>query len=249
MDIINILPALYEFDIFARKTCLFYNKNEKIGSDFGLILTLFYILSALAVFIFYLIMIYQKKDFQLSDSVIHSQSIPNVNLNNSNFFLIIGITDKNNLKFIDESIYSVNAIYVTQYKDSKGDFINKEIRQLQVERCQQEKYDQRILKEIEFKNSYCIEQLNVDLMGGKFYNNYSFIEIQILQCINSTDNNNKCKPQEMIDDILEDGHFSIQLKSIELNPNNYTYPILPTLQEFNSSISKYFYKNIIFFIK
>jgi len=53
----------------------------------------------------------------------------------------------------------------------------------------------------------------------------------------------------MIDDTLEDGHFSIQLKNIELNPNNYTYPILPTLQEFNSSISKYFYKSIIFLYK
>ena len=250
MNIINILPAFYDFDVFARKTCLFYNKNEKIGSDFSLILTLLYILSALAVFIFYLIIICQKKDFKVNDSFISSQTIPSANLNTSNlFFLIIGITNKNNLKFIDESIYRVNAIYVNQYKDSKGHFVNKEIKQLQVGKCQKEKYNQKILKEIEFDNSYCIDHLDIDLIGGKFYNNYSFIEIQILQCINSSDNNNFCKPQEMIDDTLEDGHFSIQLKNIELNPNNYSYPILPTVQEFNSSISKYFYKNIIFLYK
>lgn len=250
MNIINTFPALYDFDIFARKTCLFYNKNEKIGSNFGLILTLLYILSALLIFVFYLIMIYQKKDFQMSDSIIHSQTIPRINLNTSNlFFLIIGITDKNNLKFIDESIYRVSAIYVSQYKDSKGDFVSREIKQLQVEKCQKEKYDQSILKEIELNNSYCIENLDIDLIGGKFYNNCSFIEIQILQCTNSSDNNNICKPQEKIDDTLEDGHFSIQLKNIELNPNNYTHPILPTVQEFDSSISKYFYKNIIFLYK
>jgi hypothetical protein len=39
------------------------------------------------------------------------------------------------------------------------------------------------------------------------------------------------------------------LKNIELNPNDYNYPIQPTIQEYFSSISKYFYKNIIFLYK
>ena len=250
MNVVDISPALYNIDIFARRISLFYNKNEKIGSNFGLILTILYILSSIFIFIFFFIIIYQKRDFHVSDSIIDSQTNPSFTLNASNlFFFIIGITDKNNTRFIDESIYRVSAIYINQYKDSKGNILNKEIKNLQVEKCQKEKYNNTILNQNELNNFYCIENLDIDLIGGKNYKNFSFIEIQIYQCINNSDNSSICKPQEIIDDTLENGHFSIQLKNIELNPNDYNYPIQPTIQEYFSSISKYFYKNIIFLYK
>ena len=250
MNVVDISPALYNIDIFARRISLFYNKNEKIGSNFGLILTILYILSSIFIFIFFFIIIYQKRDFHVSDSIIDSQTNPSFTLNASNlFFFIIGITDKNNTRFIDESIYRISAIYINQYKDSKGNILNKEIKNLQVEKCQKEKYNNTILSQNELNNYYCIENLDIDLIGGKNYKNFSFIEIQIYQCINNSDNSSICKPQEIIDDTLENGHFSIQLKNIELNPNDYNYPIQPTIQEYFSSISKYFYKNIIFLYK
>jgi hypothetical protein len=249
MNIVNISPALYDFDIFARRICLFYKKNEKIGSEFGLILTIIYILSSITIFILFFIMIYQKRDFNVSDSIIHSQTIPSFNLNTSNlYFFIIGITHKNNTRFIDESIYRVSAIYTKQYKDSNGVFVNKEIKNLQVEKCNKN-YSNEILNQNELNNYYCIENLNIDLIGGKNYKNFSFLEIQINQCINNSDNNNMCKSQEIIDDALENGHFTIQLKNTELNPDDYAYPIQPTIQEFFSSISKNFYKNIYFMYK
>ena len=250
MNVVDISPELYNIDIFARRISLFYNKNEKIGSNFGLILTILYILSSIFIFIFFFIIIYQKRDFHVSDSIIDSQTIPSFTLNTSNlFFFIIGITDKNNTRFIDESIYRISAIYINQYKDSKGNILNKEIKNLQVEKCQKEKYNNTILNQNELNNYYCIENLDIDLIGGKNYKNFSFIEIQIYQCINNSDNSSICKPQEIIDDTLENGHLSIQLKNIELNPNDYNYPIQPTIQEYFSSISKYFYKNIIFLYK
>jgi hypothetical protein len=249
MNIRNNSPAIYDFDIFARRISLFYNKNEKIGSSFGLFLTIIYILSSITIFILFLIMIFQKRDFNVSDSIINSQDIPSFNLKTSNlFFFIIGITNKNNTRIIDESIYRVSAIYAKQYKDSKGVFVDKEIKNLQVEKCK-ENYNNEILNQNELNNFYCLENLDIDLIGGNNYKNFSFIEIQIYQCINNSDNNNTCKSQEIIDDTLENGHFSIQLKNIELNPDDYTYPIQPTIQEFFSSISKNFYKNIIFLYK
>ena len=249
MNIRNNSPAIYDFDIFARRICLFYKKNEKIGSEFGLILTIIYILSSITIFILFLIMIFQKRDFNVSDSIINSQDIPSFNLKTSNlFFFIIGITNKNNTRIIDESIYRVSAIYAKQYKDSKGVFVDKEIKNLQVEKCK-ENYNNEILNQNELNNFYCLENLDIDLIGGNNYKNFSFIEIQIYQCINNSDNNNTCKSQEIIDDTLENGHFSIQLKNTELNPDDYTYPIQPTMQEFFSSISKNFYKNIIFLYK
>ena len=67
--------------------------------------------------------------------------------------------------------------------------------------------------------------------------------------MNNTGNGHLCKPQEIIDETLEGGKFSVILKNIELNPSNYSYTILPTVYEFSSSISKYYYKNVIFLYK
>jgi len=248
MDI-DISPEIFTFDIFAKKISLFYNAKDKIGSYFGLILTFLYIISSISIFIFFLVITYQRKDFQVSDSMIYSQDKPTFKLNVSNsFFCIIGVLNKNNSKYIDESIYKISAIFYYQYKDLNGYFVNKKILDLPIERCKKEKYKTNILNGIELNNSYCIGDSDINLIGERLYNNYSFIEIEIYQCINSTENTN-CKSQEIIDETLEGGQFSVQLKNIELNPNNYSYPILPTVYEFFSSISKYFYKNIIFSYK
>ena len=246
----NFSPELYKFDIFAKRITLFYNNKEKIGSYLGLFLTILYIVSSLSIFIFFLVSTYQREDFQVIDSMIYSQHIPTFKLNNKNsFFCIIGVSNKNNSRYIDESIYRISAIYYNQYKALNGVFVNKEMLQLPIERCKKEKYKTNLLNGIDFNNSYCIGDLNVSLFGERMNNNYSFIEIQIYQCINNTGDGNICQSQEIIDETLEGGQFSVQIKNIELNPNNYSYPMYPTVYEFFSSISKYFYKNIYFLYK
>ena len=64
MDI-KISPELYNFDIFARKISLFYNNKDKIGSYFGLILTLVYVISSLSIFIFFSRHHISKKRFSI----------------------------------------------------------------------------------------------------------------------------------------------------------------------------------------
>ena len=120
MDI-KISPELYNYDFFSRKISLFYNSKDKIGSYFGLIFTLLYIVSSFSIFIFFLIITYQRENFQASDSLIYPKDTSNFKLNPPNsFYYIIGIWNKNNSKYIDESIYSIRAIYYKQYKDING---------------------------------------------------------------------------------------------------------------------------------
>ena len=44
---------------------------------------------------------------------------------------------------------------------------------------------------------------------------------------------------------MTSGYFSIVIKDIGLNPSNYTYPVLPTLQDLYTTIDRRFYKNYI----
>ena len=55
------------------------------------------------------------------------------------------------------------------------------------------------------------------------------------------------KPQEVIDSFLAGGYFSIMLKDVGLNPSNFSNPILPTLQDIYTTISKLFFRDLILY--
>ena len=55
-------------------------------------------------------------------------------------------------------------------------------------------------------------------------------------CTNTTENNNHCKPQNIIDSYLTSGYFSITIKDIGLNPLNYSFPIIPIIQNLKTNV-------------
>ena len=54
-------------------------------------------------------------------------------------------------------------------------------------------------------------------------------------CVNNTQNNNFFKSQNIIDSYLASGYFSISIKDIDLNPLNYSYPIIPIIQNLKTN--------------
>ena len=240
-----------DLDIFAKRLGLFYNKREKIGSSFGFALTIIYILASFFIFIYYTISIVKKEDLQVNDSTEYSNDVPYIDLNNSDlFYFAFGVENAQNAsRFIDERIYRARAVYYYGEKGSSGGtFDTVEYRDLKIEKCKVEKFGknyQHLFTEGEFDDSYCVSNFDLALIGGFIYDKFSCIRILIYPCYNTTDNN-YCKPQEEIDKVLAGGYFSILLKDIGLNPNNHSYPILPTIQDFYTTISKDFYKDVIF---
>ena len=241
-----------DFDIFAKNLGLFYNGSEKIGSAFGLTLSIIYILASLFIFIYYTINILRKEDLQVNDSTEYSEDVPYINLNNSDlFYFAFGVENAENAsRFVDETIYRARAVYYYGKKNTSGGAFNTiEYRDLNIEKCKVEKFGkdyQHLFTEGEFYDSYCVSNLDIALTGGFIYDKFSCIRILIYPCYNTSANHNHCKPQEEIDKVLAGGYFSVLLKDIGLNPNNRSYPILPTIQDFYTTISKDFYKDVIF---
>ena len=231
---------------------LFYNGSEKIGSAFGLTLSIIYILASLFIFIYYTISILRKEDLQVNDSTEYSKDVPYINLNNSDlFYFAFGVENAENAsRFVDETIYRARAVYYYGKKNTSGGAFNTiEYRDLNIEKCKVEKFGkdyQHLFTEGEFYDSYCVSNLDIALTGGFIYDKFSCIRILIYPCYNTSANHNHCKPQEEIDKVLAGGYFSVLLKDIGLNPNNRSYPILPTIQDFYTTISKDFYKDVIF---
>jgi hypothetical protein len=239
-----------DFDIYSRRISFFYKNKEKMGSSFGFILTILYAIISIILFLIYFIKTIKRDEVSTSISTIYPSDIPSINLNNNIFYLAFGLEIPNKLnRFIDETIYYPKVSYIERIKEN-GVFITKSEKHLDFERCDGENFGknyQHLFEKDEFNNSYCLKDFNLSLIGGFKYNKMSYIRINIYPCVNNTKNNNHCKPQDIIDKYLTATYFSGTAKDIGFNPFNYSFPIVPTLQDLYTSIDKSFYKEYIMY--
>ena len=238
------------FDIYSKKIGFFYKNNEKIGSYFGLFLTMLYIFISIILFIAELIKTFQRRELKVYDTTIYSQKMPSIDVDLNKLYFAFALEHpKTTSRFIDESIYTAQVAFIDKRK--VGDQLETyETKYLDFEPCILENFGQdyrNLFVENELKNSYCLKDFNYNLTfaGGYKYERITYIRIRIYPCVNSTKNNYSCKSQEEIDFYLTSGYFSIVLKDFGLNPSNYTNPIVPTLQDLYTTIDKSLYKNYI----
>jgi len=242
------LNYYFNFDIYASTPNFYFKNHDRINTCFGTFLTAVYIIASLTLFIFYLLSIIQRKNFKVYDSTIYGQEMPIIDLNSSSLYFAFGMEEPQSMnRFIDDSIYIPKIVFVDKAK------INDELvtvyqENLEFERCNVKNFGdnyQHLFLEGELNNSYCLKNFNLTLAGGMKYERFSYIRIRIYPCVNTTENNNSCSPQEEIDRYMSSGYFSIIFKDIGLNPSNYSYPIIPTLQDLYTTIDKRIYKNYI----
>ena len=241
---------LLSLDIYARRVGFFYKNKERISSYFGLFLTFLYVTASITLFIYYMIITVQRKEIRVYDSSLYSQDIPVINITKNYFYFAFGLEDPLTLnRFVDETIYYPEVVYIDRAKIN-GEFetINKIT--IPLEKCKEGTFgeDYKHLFVVgELANSYCLKDFdyNLTFQGGFKYEKMSYIRIKIYPCKNTTKNNNQCKPQQEIDKYLTSGYFSILLKDIGLNPSNYSYPIIPTLQDLYTTVDRRIYKNYI----
>ena len=242
---------IFDFDIFSRRISFYFNRKEKIGSLFGFILTIVYIISTIVLFAFYYLKVIKREEMRIHDSTMYSQNIPSIDINPNLLYFAFGLEDPINYnRYIDETIYYPIIYYIKMEKEN-GSLMTKEKITIKPERCDVkqfgEKYQNLFVKD-ELNNSYCLPNFNLTLAGGFKYNKFSYIRIKIKPCVNTTDNNYHCKPQNVIDAYLTSTYFSILVKDIGLNPLNYSMPIIPILQNLYTTIDKSITRDFLIYV-
>jgi hypothetical protein len=238
------------FDIFSKRIGFFFNNQEKIGSFFGLLLSFIYFIVSIVIFVNYLILTIRRNEVKVYDTSIHTQKMPSITIDSNSLYFAFGVEDPiNSLRYIDETIYYPQILFIDRIK-ADGRFITLTKKSLEYERCKEENFGkdyQHLFISGELNNSYCLKDFNYNLTfaGGYKYEKMTYIRIKIFPCVNKTENNNHCKPREIIDSHLTAGYFSILIKNFGLNPSNFSFPILPTLQDIYTTIDKRILRNII----
>ena len=241
---------LTDFDMYSKRIGLFYQKKEKIGTIFGFILTMIYICVSLFLFIFYTAEIINRKNIRVHDSTIYPREVPSIKLDENLFYFAFGVEAPNGTaRYIDPTIYYPRVHFLDKIKEG-GNLKTIYEEEIKVERCDNTKFGndyKKLLVEGELNNSYCVDNINFTLKGGFKYNSISYLRIGIYPCVNKTENNNHCKPQEVIDTYLSGAYFSILAKDIGLDPSNYLNPLIPTFQDFYTTIDKSFFRDFILY--
>ena len=239
-----------DFDKYSRRISFFYKNKEKFGSTFGFILTVLYTVLSLIIFLVYFVKTLKREEVRVSDSTVYPTEIPSIEINNDLFYISFGLENSNILtKYIDESIYYPEVLYIEKIKEN-GEFILKSEKILNIERCDIKNFGEdhkHLLENDIINNSYCLKDINDTLKGGFKFNEMSYIKINIFPCINNTNNNNHCKPKNIIDQYLKSSYFSILLKDIGFNLFNYTVPIVPIFQYFRAALDKYIFKEYMIY--
>ena len=230
------------FDFFSKRISFFFNEKEKVGTFFGFFLSILYILFTLAFFLIHIYYTIKRVNVRVYDSLEYSKDkIPNISIKPNLINFAFGLeVPETNTRFIDESIYSPKIYFYNKTKIN-GEYKITEKRELEYEICQKESFGvdfKNILDETEFNNSYYLKDNNISLFGGYNYNRISYITINLYPCKNTTENKNKCKPQNVIDSYIKEGAFSIFTKDIGIDPNNFSYPVMPTIKYLHTTISK-----------
>ena len=241
------LNFLY-LDIYSKRITFFFNNKEKISSFFGLFLTLTYIFASLILFIFYFVSTIRRTEIKVYDSTEYAENTPSLEVNSNLIYFAFGVEDyKSSSRFIDETIYYPKVLYISRDKIN-GKFVTNINRELPYERCKEENFGQNyksFFYEGELNTSYCLQNFNLTLAGGYKYDRFSYIRLKIYPCVNTTENNNHCKPQEIINQYLSGAYLSIIIKDVGLNPSNFSNPFLPTIQDLYTTIDKKFFRDFI----
>jgi len=230
-----------DYDIYSRRLSFFYKSKEKLGSTFGFILTILYVIISLILFLVYFINTIKRQEVTASDSTIYPIETPSIEINKDLFYLSFGLEHPSKLnRYIDETIYFSKAFFIEKIKDN-GEFITKSTIPLSIERCDKTKFGDKykeLFENKDFNNSYCLQDFNLTLEGGFKYDKMTLIKINIYPCVNNTENRNHCKPKNVIDKYLTSTYFSILAKDIGLNPFNYSSPTVSIFQDLYTTIDK-----------
>ena len=218
-------PLFKQIDFYAKGPEFYLKGEPKKVTWIGRIFTILYILMYLVFFIYKLIRLFTRADLSFYDSDSEGREDLSVHITKEEFYFNFEIINTYTEEpFLDKTIFQPLAFFNNDPVEIKPYTIDK------------------------FR-SHCkelIDQENLDKYY--FYQDFNFTfetyadsyYIQLFPCQNSSENNNHCKPQEVIDEYVNGNNLKVNLQDVLVTPKNYSYPVERRITD----IYSYLYKNI-----
>ena len=250
----QVVKFIKYFDTYGKEPKLYYNGAEKYTSTIGGLFSILYGLIYLTYLLYKFIKFFKKTDFMFYDTFSYKENDPpSIQLSRNNFYGGFALENATTYDpIIDETIYYPKAFF--KIRDRRGATNWREISSEPIElvRCNISNFGeffQNKFKDIKLNNLYCLKEVNQTLMGHFSYDVYSYFYIQFFPCKNTTENNNSCKPKEVINSYLRGTFLCMEFQDIELAPQNYSIPIVPRNQDIYFKIGIKLFQDVHVYIK
>ena len=251
MNISLFHHILDNFDIYGFTPNLYIGNYKKSGTLFGFCLSFLTFILYICVISYFIEKLFNNSNVSVITSSIIVDKIDNLILNKNTFYFNFYLEHPYNYTpILDETIYYPKVYYKEAIRNNIDGFEWNEYI-LNVSNCQLsdfgEEYQQFYLNR-KIENMYCVKNLNESIYGSFEKEKYSFIYIELYECKNTT-TVQKCKTANEINNLLNGSFISIEYQSFSLTPKNYKNPNKPCLNEFYTSISHNYYKEIHLYLK
>ena len=249
-SIINILKVI---DIFGFNFPLRYKKEREYNSIFGIIFSLFSIIIILLIsFLYFKKMIY-KTEFSIVTNYIYSEEKFEIDI--SSFPLMLSLINYKYEKDIDDSyaLFKLDLNVYTPKINNIGILIlNKTTYPVEIEMCSSSSFGNYInmFREYEYSKNICIKPNQKIILKGRFgdqVKGYITLDIHLIKCVNSTNNNNKCQSIDKINEYLLNSYVSLFYISQTIDHYNVSNPIVNILNSDTFSISIEHIKRFYYF--
>ena len=193
-----------------------------IGSFFS-----FTIVGVLTYFIFNIgIAIIQHKKPHVITTIYQDADPSRLNLTKNNFVFTIGLQNPDYSLYVNESIYNITLYLVNVYRTGDGNTESK-VKELPLVRCSE--YSFQLISDyfelMDLANLYCLKSMDNLYLEGEFgQDSWTYFDFQFNKCVNSTENDNFCMPQEEIDKRLDGGYIGMFMNDLAIHPDDYSNP-------------------------
>ena len=246
------LKSFREYDMFGSSPTLYIEGKESFGTIFGLIITILALISYFVCGIYFVLEMFDKSNVNSFTSVQNPTKPLAINFTSDKFYFGFAIQDPYTYDFVlDESIYYVTASFKVATRLENGT-LDWQTHPVELERCQIDKFNKRykeLFEKRNIQNLYCVSNFSHTIEGTFLHDKYSFLMFDFYQCKNTTENGNKCKPQDKIDYYLNGTFVAVEFTDISLDPSNYSNPDTPILGETYSTVGNNFYREMHIFLK
>jgi len=239
---------LHDIDLYGKDPEIYFKGRAQKTSLIGRIFTIIYAIAYIGFFAYETIRMLMKYDITFSESYAFKGEPPSMKVTNDDLYGGFALEDPKTLEtYVDETIYYTRAFFKVGKKVQQ--VWTWQEKELEVEVCQLDKFGTRyreVFKNVRLHRFYCVKKIDEILEGHLTYDVYSYIYLAFYPCVNTTENNNKCKPKETINKFLKRTYITLRLQDIELTPQNYDNPVQARKKDATFRIGKNLFPNIEF---
>ena len=248
----NVYEALKFQDYFYIMFNHEFKGEKRQHSYISVFISLFINILCGVLLIYNLLRLFLRIEPTISYSKIDLLKGKNITLNTEQLLFSVMVRDKYHSPLIDPKIITINPKYSIIYRNNEGNIINT-LLNLDTVNCslfkniysklnQEESY-----KFNDISLHYCFKNSEKDMIIGGTYSSdfYATLTIYISKCINSSDSDIICSPEEIIDQKVQDAWLQIFYTTNSINAENFSNPINTELTSYylrlDSKLNKYIY--------